>query len=74
MDGSEDGQGPREKRGLGYYGEKIVFAPSSSAKQVSLQILYKKRFYNRKTIRATIRISELAEILPLFYDCMRSLN
>jgi len=34
LDGSEDGQGPREKRGLGYYGEKIVFAPSSSSKQV----------------------------------------
>lgn len=34
LDGSEDGQGPREKRGLGYHGERIVFASSTSSKQV----------------------------------------
>ena len=28
LDGEEDGQRPRDKRGLGYHGEKIVFAPN----------------------------------------------
>lgn len=28
VDGEEEGQGPRDKKGVGYHGEKIVFAPA----------------------------------------------
>jgi len=28
IDGEEDGQGPRDKKGFGFHGERVVFAPS----------------------------------------------
>lgn len=30
LDGEEDGQGPKDKKGFGFHGEKVVFAPPAS--------------------------------------------